>query len=137
MKIDGKEITRLDQLILTMREIEGIKRQASDLQKQMLRRFTVCPVTRYRCIYGLLTGDCFSSTTANLLLRVQPAFVDSEDPSYRKLTVLEVVSIEDKEVRHNINQVALYITGDYPINPLVQIIERENGKLQIQNPKKE
>lgn len=62
MEIDKKELIKL-----VKSEAELLKIHATISEKKRLKYTRIVPMLSHRCIYGLLTGDCFSQRATDLL----------------------------------------------------------------------
>lgn len=76
------------------KEIEGIKKHTTKEQKNKLDFLNFHPDSQYRCIYGQMTGDCYSDEAIELIKKIKSPCIytfrrNSEWGGDRRLTALE------------------------------------------------
>ena len=62
------EVTKQDFLNAVIHEVEQLKIYTTDEEKNMLNYNRLEPKNRYKCIYGMATGSCFSVRASDLIL---------------------------------------------------------------------
>lgn len=96
---------------LVKQEAYNIKLHATESEKDRLHFSSLDPTLRKACVYGLMTGDCFSEMAANLL----------------NLCALECVNEIDREEPFQIVRKEVFTDSRQFFSPLEYYINQEDA----------